>query len=65
MYLHGLLDGLPGDDAGRLDTDPLPGLGLDGSGAVDGVAEGVHDAAQQLAAHGNVHDGAGTLDNVA
>ena len=64
-YLHGLLDGLPGDDSRGLDSDPLPGLGLDGSGAVDGVAQGVHHAAQKLAAHGNVHDGAGTLHNVA
>ena len=64
MYLHGLLDGLPGDDTRGLDSDPLPGLGVDGSGAVDGVTESVDDTAEKLAADGNVHNGSGTLHNV-
>ena len=63
-YLHGLLDGLPGDDARGLDTDTLPAGGLDGAGAVDGIAEGVDDAAEELSADGHVDDGAGTLDDI-
>jgi hypothetical protein len=42
-----------------------PGLVAEGSGAVDGVAEGVNDASEQLDADGNVDDGTGSLDNVA
>ena len=62
--LHRLLDRLPRDDAGRLQADPELILGANGPFAVDGVAEGVHDTAQQLHANGNVDDGAGTLDDV-
>ena len=63
--LHGLPDRLAGDDAWGLESHPGPRLGGDWAGAVDGVAQGVHDATQQLVADGHVDDGAGPLDNVA
>ena len=63
--LHGLPHGLAGDDARGLEADPGPGLARDGAGAVDGVAQSVDHAAEQLVADGDVDDGAGPLHDVA
>merc|ERR1712079_171445 len=49
--LHGLLDRLPGDDAGGLQSHPVPLLASNGALAVDGVTQ-------------SVHDGSGPLDDV-
>merc|ERR1719410_2569249 len=63
--LHGLLDGLPGDDAGGLQPDPVPVLAGDGTLAINGVSEGVNNTAQDLSTHGDIHNGSGPLDNIA
>merc|ERR1739847_212795 len=62
--LHGLLDGLPGDDAGGLQSDPVPVLAGDGTLAINGVAEGVNNTAKDLVTHGDIHNGSGPLDNI-
>ena len=59
------MHGLAGDDAGSLDLDTGRSQCVDGALAVDGLAEGVDDAAERALADGNVHDGAGALDRVA
>src|SRR6185436_559718 len=62
---HRLMHGLPRDDAGRLDVDAHPFLGLDRALAVDRIAERVDDAAEQALADRNVDDGARALDGLA
>ena len=46
--LHGLVDGAAGQDTGSLHTGAALLGGLDGALAVDGVAQGVDDTAEQL-----------------
>ena len=62
---HGLVDGAAGQDAGGLDGGAAALGGLDGALAVDGVAEGVYDTAEELGADGDVDNLAGALDGVA
>merc|ERR1719211_727212 len=62
--LHGLLDGLPGDDAGGLQSNPVPVLAGDGTLPIDGVAESVNNAAEDLVTHGDIHNSSGPLDNI-
>jgi hypothetical protein len=62
---HGLRDGLAGDDAGRLDLGTAALAVVEGGPAVDGLADAVDDAAEELGADGDVDDGAGPLDGVA
>lgn len=62
--MHGLVDGLSGDDAGGLELDTLALVGLDGAEAVDGVTEGVHDSAEHALTDGHIDDGAGSLDDI-
>ena len=62
--LHGLLDGLPGDDAGGLQSDPVPVLAGDGTLAINGVAESVNNTAKDLGTHGDIHNSSGPLDNI-
>ena len=62
---HGLGDGLAGDDAGSLDLGTAALAVVEGGAAVDGLADAVDDAAEELLADGNVDDGAGPLDGVA
>lgn len=52
--LHGLVDGAAGQDAGSLHTGTALLGGLDGALAVDGVAEGVNNTAEELSADGNI-----------
>jgi hypothetical protein len=63
-YLHGLLDRLPRDDTGGLDTDTSSGLVVKRSGTVDGVAESVDDTAEKFDTDGDVDDGSSSLDNI-
>ena len=63
--LHGLRHGLPGDDAGGLETNTEPLAGSEGTLAIDGVAEGINDPAETLHADGDVDDGTGPLHNIA
>jgi len=63
--LHRLLDGLTFDHTRGDTLDPHGRRGVDGTLAVDRLAQGVHDAAQQLLAGGNLHDAAGPPDLVA
>ena len=53
------------DDARRLDVDAATFLGLDRTLAVDRIAESIDNAAEQFRTDRNVHDCAGTLDDVA
>lgn len=63
--LHGLAHGHTGDDAGGLDSHTETVLGVDGTLAVDGISQGIDDATQQLITDGHIHDGTGTLDDIA
>src|SRR5262249_53423507 len=63
--LEGLLHGLAGDDAGRLDLDASRVLGLERPLAVDRLAERVDDAAEERLADGPLRDAAGASDLVA
>merc|ERR1719341_2173014 len=62
--LHGLLDRLPGDDAGGLQSNPVPLLAADGALAVNWVTQGINDTSKDLVTDGDIHNGSGSLDNV-
>merc|ERR1712079_965693 len=62
--LHGLLDRLPGDDAGGLQSHPVPLLTSNGALSVNGVAKSVNNTAEDLSADRDVHNGSSPLDNV-
>src|SRR5208282_4644746 len=62
---HGLAHGLAIDDAGSNTLQRNELVGRDRTLVVDGLAERVHDAADQGIAHGHAHDAAGALDFVA
>ena len=53
--LHGLVDGVTGQNAGSLELSTALLLGVEGSLAVDGVTEGVDDTAEQLRADGDIN----------
>jgi hypothetical protein len=63
--LHGLVDGLSGDDAGSLELNTLAGVASDGAEAIDGVTERVDDTAEHALTNGDIDDGAGSLDDIA
>lgn len=52
--LHGLVDGVAGQNAGGLDLGTAPLLGVEGTLAVNGVAESVDDTAEKLQTDGDV-----------
>ena len=62
---HGLVDRAAGKNAGSLERRTLALGGVNGALAVDGVAQGVDDTAEETRADGNVDNLAGTLDGVA
>src|SRR5476651_436758 len=62
---HRLVDRLARNDAGRLDVDAHPLVGLDRALAVDWIAERIDHAAEQALAHRRIDDGAGALDGLA
>jgi hypothetical protein len=62
--LHGLVDGLSGDNTGSLKLDSLSLVGEDGALAVDGVAESVDYTTEHTVADGNIDDGTSSLDNI-
>src|ERR1700716_675698 len=62
---HRLVDRFARNDAGRLDVDAHPLVGLDRALAVDRIAERVDDAAEQALADRGIDDGAGALDGLA
>src|SRR5690606_25017090 len=62
---HRLVHRLAGNDARRLHVDATALIGLNGTLAVDRVAERVDHAAEQRGTDRHVHDGAGALDRVA
>src|SRR6185295_9686612 len=62
---HRLMHRLARDDAGRLDVDAHPLLGLDRAFSIDRIAERVDHAAEQALADRHVHDRAGALDGLA
>lgn len=61
---HGLAHTDTRDNARSLHADTSTLGRLDGALAVNGVTEGVHDAAEQLIANWHVDDGSRSLDNV-
>ena len=63
--LHGLVDGLSGDDAGSLELNTLTVVAADGAEAIDGVTERVDDTAEHALTNGDIDDGAGSLDDIA
>lgn len=62
--LHGLVDGAARKNAGGLLLGTTLLSGLDGTLAVDGVAEGVNDTAEESLSNGDVDNLAGTLDGL-
>src|SRR4029078_6585421 len=60
-----LVHGLARNDAGRLDVDAHPLVGLDRTLAVYRIAERADDAPEQPLADRHVDDGAGALDGLA
>src|SRR6266853_3202183 len=62
---HRLVDRFARNDAGRLDVDAHPLVGLDRALAVDRIAERIDDPAEQALADGGIDDGAGALDGLA
>merc|ERR1719341_996162 len=62
--LHGLLDRLPGDDAGGLQSNPVPLLAADGALAVNGVTQSINNTSEDLVTDGDINNGSGSLDNV-
>ena len=63
--LHGLVDGLAGDNSGGLKLDSLSLVGHDGALTVDGLTESVDDTAEEALANWDVHNGSGSLHNIA
>src|SRR5690606_38620589 len=63
--LDRLADRLAAHDVGGLELELAVALGLDVAQVVDGVAQGVDDAAQELVAHRDGEDLAGALDGLA
>mmetsp|Transcript_6368 Transcript_6368/g.13758 ORF Transcript_6368/g.13758 Transcript_6368/m.13758 type:complete len:286 (-) Transcript_6368:64-921(-) len=61
---HGLVHALPGNDARSLELHSATALRLDRPGAIDRRAKGIHNAAQQFLADGDIHNGSGALDAV-
>src|SRR3979411_1237767 len=61
---HRLVDRFARNDAGRLDVDAHPLVGLDPAPAVDRIAERIDDPAEQALADGSIDDGAGALDGL-
>ena len=62
---HGLVNRATGEDTRGLELSTTTLGGLDGTLAIDGVTEGVHDTAKELRADRDVDNLAGTLDSVA
>ena len=62
--LDGLADGLTGQNAGGLELSTALLGGLNGTLAIDGLAEGVDDTAQHGLADGNIDNLTGTLDGL-
>ena len=62
--LQGLADGLAVDDAGGQALDEHEGVRHDRALAVEGLAQGVDDAADHGRAGRDLHDAAGPLDDV-
>uniref|UniRef100_A0A182SVP3 Uncharacterized protein n=1 Tax=Anopheles maculatus TaxID=74869 RepID=A0A182SVP3_9DIPT len=63
--LHGFAHRHTRDDTRSLDTDTEALLRLDFTLTVDGVTEGINDAAQDFITDRHVDDGTGTLDDIA
>mmetsp|Transcript_32863 Transcript_32863/g.79161 ORF Transcript_32863/g.79161 Transcript_32863/m.79161 type:complete len:249 (-) Transcript_32863:28-774(-) len=61
---HRLVDRLPGDNPRGLQLNSAALLGRDWALPIDGVAQSVHNAPEQLLADRNIHNGAGSLDGV-
>ena len=63
--LHGLVDGLPGDDTWSFDINPSPFFAVDGTFAVEWVTESVDNTSEKLWADWHIDDSTGSPDNIA
>lgn len=63
--LHGLPDGNTGDDTGGLDTDTSTCLCVERASAVNGVAQGIDNAAEDFVTSGYVDDSTRSFHDVA
>ncbi len=63
--LHRFVHRAAGDDAGRLDVDARPGDVCQRALAVDRIAEGVDDPAEETASNWNIDNRVGAFDGVA
>ena len=63
--LHRLVHGLPGDNARRLQLNSGTLGGVDGTGTVDRVTEGVDNTAEEAITDGDIDDRASPLDDIA
>merc|ERR1719341_1960804 len=61
---HQAVDRLPGDDAGGLQSNPVPLLAADGALAVNGVTQSINNTSEDLVTNGDIHNGSSSLDNV-
>lgn len=62
--LYGLVDGATGQNAGSLELSTALLLGVEGTLAVNGVAEGINDTTEQLRADRDIDNFASTLDDL-
>ena len=58
------MDGLSGNNARGLELDSLAHVTLDGTLAVNGVAEGVDNTSEHAFTDGDIHDRTSSLDNI-
>jgi len=62
--LHGLVDGLSGDNARSLKLDSLSLVGEDGALTIDGVAESIDNTTEHTVTDGDIDDGTSSLHNI-
>jgi len=63
--LHGLVDGLSGDNSGGLELNSLSAVALNRAGSVDRGSEGVDDSSEHAFTNRNIDDRSSSLDDIA
>lgn len=62
--LHGLVDGLSGDNTWGLKLNSLSLIGLNGTETVNGVSECIYDSSEHTLTNGDIHDGSSSLHDI-
>ena len=62
--LHGLSDGLSGDNSGGLELNSLSLGGLDGTKSINGNTKGVDDSSEESMTDWDIDNGSGSLDDI-